>query len=593
MSHPVREPTPVPPHSLHPCRVLRAIGAAGRADFRTRRRGHWVVWLAFTATLPLLPGCLLLAGRGWDDTRKTVIEPINSTVHRHLPRDIKAKDLDAIVEVYATDTGTGLPWNDPVAVPGDFSERRLRWQGPAAAEPIRERYAHLLGLFDTIDKAEVRIHRVYWDARDPRGFPADLHLIVRGVSSGGDHLTLDQRSRVWIDQRGGKWVLTGEEVTARELVSTGQPRFQLATEAAGIRDTHDASASPPFRLIGKLAAASGVAVGDFDCDGFEDIALLSTNHLALYRNRADGTFTDVTATSGLPATFDIAGTGLVFFDADNDGDPDLWVCGIRGERFYRNEACGRFVDATEAAGLKPSRWASMPIVADYDRDGFLDVYVTHMGDYEKTAPVPTWQARNGLPDRLYHNNGDGTFTDATDAAGIDDTGWGLAAAWGDYDNDGYPDVYVGNEFGFHTLYRNNRDGTFTHVTRQAGALDRGAAMGIAWGDYDNDGNLDLFISKMYANSRWALFHPDFPPPVPWYLSWVPRADIDQVTEEVTRGNTLLRNNGDGTFSDVSDQSGVRDTQWSWGAEFLDYNNDGRLDIYAANGFITGPLPDDV
>jgi hypothetical protein len=235
----------------------------------------------------------------------------------------------------------------------------------------------------------------------------------------------------------------------------------------------------------------------------------------------------------------------------------------------------------------------MPIVADYDRDGFLDVYVVRMGDQEKTAPQPSWDARNGVPHALYHNNGDGTFTDVTAAAGIDETGWGLAGAWGDYNNDGYPDIYVGNEFGFKSLYRNNRDGTFTNVAQAAGALDRGAAMGISWGDYDNDGNLDLFISNMYANSRWALLHPDFPPPVPWYLSWVPRSDIDAIIDELTQGSTLLHNNGDGTFTDVSDKAGIRDGQWGWGAEFFDYNNDGRLDIFAVNGFLTGPLLDDV
>jgi hypothetical protein len=118
-------------------------------------------------------------------------------------------------------------------------------------------------------------------------------------------------------------------------------------------------------------------------------------------------------------------------------------------------------------------------------------------------------------------------------------------------------------------------------------------MGTAWGDYDNDGDLDIFVSNMYANSRWALFHPEFPPPVPWYLRWVPRSNIDAVIEQNTRGSTLLRNNGNGTFTDVGDAAGVRDTQWGWGAEFLDYNNDGRLDIYASNGFVTGPIPDDI
>jgi hypothetical protein len=143
------------------------------------------------------------------------------------------------------------------------------------------------------------------------------------------------------------------------------------------------------------------------------------------------------------------------------------------------------------------------------------------------------------------------------------------------------------------LFRNARDGTFTNDTKRAGVLDRGAAMGLSWGDYDNDGNLDLLVSNMYANSRWALFHPEFPPPVPWYLLWVPRSDIHRIVDELTRGSTLLSNNGDGTFPDVSDDAGVRDAQWGWGAELFDYNNDGRLDVYAVNGFVTGVLLDDV
>jgi hypothetical protein len=387
--------------------------------------------------------------------------------------------------------------------------------------------------------------------------------------------------------------VTAETVTSRELVSTDQPRFEVATGPAGIDDVHDISGSPVFRLIGDMAASSGVAAGDIDCDGFEDIAFLSTTQIKVYRNNGNRTFTDVTVSTGLPARLDIAGAGLVFFDADNDGDADLWASGIRGDRFFRNDGCGAFTDATAAAGVGPSRWSSMPVVADYDRDGWLDVYVVRMGDHEKTAPSPNWDARNGVGGSLYRNNGNGTFTDVTERAGIQETGWGLAGAWGDYDNDGWPDLYVGNEFGTNALYRNNGAGTFSDVAERAGATDRGAAMGVAWGDHDNDGDLDLFVSNMYANSRWALFHPDYPPPVPWYLSWVPRASVDEVTDQLSRGSTLLRNNGDGTFTDISDRAGVRDGQWGWAAEFLDYNNDGRLDIFATNGFITGPIPDDI
>jgi hypothetical protein len=540
-----------------------------------------------------LPGCWRYTGRHWDEARRTVIEPINSTIHRHLGRDIKAKDLDAVLAVYAVDTGGGLTWSEPVDVSQGFAERRLRWTGPQGAEPIRTRYERLFATFAAIERAEVRIHRVHWETREARGHPADVRLLVRGRGADGSRRVLDQRARVWLGRTNGRWMLTGEDVTARELLSTDAPAFALATNAAGLRDVHDVDGSPPFRLLGDIGASSGLAVGDADCDGRDDAALLSSSRLRLFRNAGDSTFVDATETMRLPASIDIAGTGLVFFDADNDGDPDLWVAGIRGQRFFQNDACRGFTDVTAAAGIAPGTWASMPLVADYDRDGFLDVYVVRMGDHEKTAPRPSWEARNGVPDSLYRNRGDGTFVEVSHAAGIDDTGWGLAGAWGDYDDDGWPDLYVGNEFGIGALWHNERNGTFREVGAQAGANERSAVMGVAWGDYDNDGRLDLYLSSMYANSRWAIFHPEWPVPVPWWLRWAPRARVDGIIDELSRGNALFRNAGDGTFTDVSDAAGIRDAQWGWGAEFLDYNGDGRLDVYDANGMITGPVLDDV
>jgi hypothetical protein len=242
----------------------------------------------------------------------------------------------------------------------------------------------------------------------------------------------------------------------------------------------------------------------------------------------------------------------------------------------------------------------MPVVADYDRDGFLDVYVVRMGDEEGTTPTPNYRARNGVGSTLWHNNGDGTFTDVTRRAGVGFTGWGLAGAWGDYDGDGWPDLYVANEFGGNVLYHNEHDGTFRDRTDEAGVADGGAGMGVTWADYDGDGDLDLYVSNMHANSAWALFHPDFPAPVPWryrLLAFLtPRQyqeHSDDIIRRLTRGSTLYRNDGNGHFTDVSDAAGVRDAQWGWAAEFLDYDNDGRLDLYAVNGFISGPLQDDV
>jgi len=539
----------------------------------------------------------------WETTRQTVIDPINSELHRHLPGYVKARDLEQILSLYAVDTGTGLLWEASTQVYPGQEEETLRWEARTGTERLQDRYQHLLDIFSSIDKAELRIWRIYWEQADNLGYPADVRLIVRGTRTDGALAQLDQRMRIHVALRGKSWRITQEEVTSRELVARRRPSFDTVTEQAHIRDVHSNAGSPVFRIVGGLTSSAGSAVADVDGDGCEDVFLPGSPDATLYKNNCDGTFTDVTEPWGIPHPFSAVATGAVFFDYDNDGRPDLFVAAVKGhDRLLHNDPTNngpRFSDVTEPAGIPPGDWSSMPIVADYDRDGFLDVYVVRMGDQEKDSPRPNYEANNGRSNTLLRNNGNGTFTDVTRAAGVGDRGWGLAGAWGDYDNDGWPDLYVGNEYGFSVLYRNHGDGTFEDVSEKAGARVRAAAMGVAWGDYDGDGNLDLYVSAMYANSRWALFHPDFPAPIPWYYrllglftSEVKRRS-DEIIDEETRGSMLLHNNGDGTFTEVADAAGVRDGQWGWGAEFLDYNNDGRLDIFAQNGFVTGDLPDDV
>ena len=348
-----------------------------------------------------------------------------------------------------------------------------------------------------------------------------------------------------------------------------------------------------------MRQAGGVAIGDYDGDGCEDILLTGSPKVALYRNDCEGHFEDVTATSGLPEPYPAAAGGAVFFDYDNDGTADLYVAAVRGgDRLFQNVG-GHYVDVTTKAGIQEQPWSSMPTVADYDRDGFLDVYIVRMGDHERDMPHPPNDARNGYRGTLLRNRGDGTFEDVSKKARVDSPGWDMAGAWGDYDGDGWPDLYVANEFGLNRLYRNLGNGRFKDVTRATGTLDGGAGMGVAWGDYDADGDLDLYVSGMHSNSGWSLFHPDFPLPIPWYWKFVGlftenvQIEADKITDQLSRGSSLLRNNGDGTFTDVSDTAGVRDAQWGWGVEFLDYDNDGKLDLYSQNGFISGPIQDDL
>jgi hypothetical protein len=555
--------------------------------------------------LAVVLGATVARAAPWETTRRTVIDPLNTTLHRHLPQHVTARELDALVALYTTDTGTGIVWGDgPMPTPADDALERVRWGG-SGTEPIRERWARLLALFPTIDKAELRIDRVAWDLGTPAtGWPATARLLVRGVHADGRRAQLEEHLAWRIASRDGQWRIAAEEVTVRTMVARRTAQFAVATDAAGLRNVHANDGSPPYRLFGggpgnPVGASGGSAVADVDGDGCEDV-FLSGSDAALFRNRCDGTFADVTASAGLPRPWPAVATGALFVDADNDGWPDLFVTAVQGgDRLFHN-AGGRFTDVTAASGITPGRWASMAVAADYDRDGFLDLYVVRMGDHAASAPAPNFSATNGVPNTLWRSRGDGTFEDATARAGVGSTGWDLAAAWGDYDGDGWPDLYVANEFGDNALYHNRGDGTFDERAAAAGVRDGGAGMGVAWGDYDGDGDLDLFVSNMHANSAWALFHPDFPVPIPMRYRLLGllfpgevRRRAAEYIDRLSRGSTLFRNDGDGRFSDASDAAGVRDGQWGWAAQFLDYDADGRLDLYAVNGFISGPLLDDV
>jgi hypothetical protein len=248
---------------------------------------------------------------GWDAARQQEIEPLNALLHRHLPSLLRERNLDGLVRLYATGTGTGLTWDGMRAAAPGAHEPSWRWSGPSGEEPIRERYRRLLELFLRIDSAELRIDRVDWTARTSRGNPATVRLIVRGSGPDGDRRQLEQHASLWVRFYDPFWEIAGEEVTRRSLVARERPRFEEATAAAGIQNVHANVASPPFRLFGKdtdnpVRQASGIAIGDADGDGCEDLLLAGSPELVLYRSRCDGSFEDATLASGLPRPYPAA-----------------------------------------------------------------------------------------------------------------------------------------------------------------------------------------------------------------------------------------------------------------------------------------------
>lgn len=326
----------------------------------------------------------------------------------------------------------------------------------------------------------------------------------------------------------------------------------------------------PFRDIAPMLGldvmnhAGGVIAEDFDGDGFIDLVISSsgpTDQVRFFHNNGDGSFTDRTEQTGLLG--ETGGLNMVHADFNNDGHPDILI--LRGgwlkeagnypASLLRNNGNGTFDDVTEQAGIWSESATQTAAWGDYDNDGWLDLFIGHE-EYLNGKPHPS---------ALYHNNHDGTFTDVAPKLGMDKLGMVKGVAWGDYDNDGFPDLYVSRNGQPNILFHNNHDGTFTDVTAKAGV--GGAFMTFAtwWWDYDNDGWLDLFVAPYEVPQRndVGAFHLGLPNKI--------------------ESAHLYHNNHDGTFTDVSHQVKLDRVMAVMGSNFGDLDNDGWLDVYFGTG----------
>lgn len=356
------------------------------------------------------------------------------------------------------------------------------------------------------------------------------------------------------------------------------PRFHDATQEAGIDFVHVNGASGQKFVIETVGPGGGFF--DYDGDGRLDIYLINGAAVpgteydpapqnALYYNRGDGTFADVTEHADVGDTG--YGMGCAVGDIDNDGDLDLYVTNFGANVLYRNEGDGTFADVTASAQVGDEGWGASAAFADIDRDGFVDLYVGNYHNFSYTnhrvcaeggSGLQLYcgpEAFDGVTDVLYRNEGDGTFADITTAAGLGSTeGKELGVVFGDVDLDGDPDLYLANDKTLNFLYLNDGTGHFADEALLAGVAynedgDVEAGMGVDMGDYDNDGDYDLFVT----NFQWET-------------------------------NTLYKNLGDGSFVDETFLAGLgKDSiaYLAWGTRFFDVDNDGDRDLFIANGHL--------
>jgi hypothetical protein len=355
----------------------------------------------------------------------------------------------------------------------------------------------------------------------------------------------------------------------------GEIRFTEIGEKAGVRHLHQTRKFPGKNgdVLGMFTSGgSAVAAGDYDNDGYDDLFVTNSDTglpNKLFRNNGDGSFADVTDQAGVAGGNDPLSivADALWFDYDNDGWRDLLVARFGTPILYHNDGDGTFRDVSARSGLNKFGNTIAAIAFDYDNDAKLDLLLGNYFQPEnlldlknpKILPNNLDNAVNGGGMTLWRGRGDGTFEETTESAGLSkNTGWTLDVGHGDFNRDGFQDIYVAADYGTDWLYINNGDGTFRDATESAIGFDTKKGMNAEVADYDNDGWLDVYVTNI----------------------------TDEYMKEC---NMLWHNNGDwdgadvGTFTDLSKETATCDTLWGWAAKFGDFDNDGWLDLFAVNG----------
>jgi len=475
-------------------------------------------------------------------------------------------------------------------MPGEYTDltHRVKWvythdwvirntPFQLAREDFLENYASFLNHFSQIEEARFEVKEADFD--HPTAGRASIYFYLIGRGCGGHrewvrgHISIKAQRPV-ADVSVEKWKINEFTLETMESQVSTRDIFSEVSSMAGM-----ASVIPSGLSDNESLVWHGAAAADVDLDGNLDIFVTSVTRNYLYLNEGNGRFRDAAAEVNIQHLFSM-GVAPLFLDYDNDGDLDLFISAVSDQMLFENrlipDGVLNFFDVSAESGVALPAVGFSAVAGDVNNDGLPDIYVTSYNLYGWVMPNSWTQATNGTPNLLFINQGGGQFKEMAKEMGVEDTRWSFAAQFVDIDGNGYQDLYISNDFGENALFL-NQGSHFVDVAPAYKLTGPDFGMGVSFGDYDNDSDLDLYITSMSSTPGNRMLKRLFP-------TSHPRGDL---MKKVAAGSTLYENSVDGTFKNVTMEAGVSSTGWSWGGGFIDLDNDGWEDIYTPNGFISG------
>jgi hypothetical protein len=568
---------------------------------RASRSCPWVPPRPSIAAAVALALCFATSAPGEEppiERREELTESLANWLHA-LSMEIRRRDLGSMDPYFgATCTGNGVPveTGETVRVTDLVLRRPTAPQTAALArEDLLRAWGDYLASFGSIEDVRLKVTAA---EMSESAAPSPEHTSVRAQAKLKFFFVARDSSgrRTWVRGKGAlqaslemarpftgvsgavdPWKATRLDITELDPWTADVEMFQEVSGPAGVAQVIPAWGTPGNTEF----MAHGAALGDVDRDGSIDIFVTGPTRNFLYLSRGDGTYEDV-AEAALVASTPPA-TAPLLFDADNDGDSDLFLAAIGPQMFFDNRLVpdGRleFVERSDAFGVAVPAEGYSAVAGDVNGDGFTDVYVCSYNKYGVVLPDSWSDARNGTPNRLFLNRGGQGFEEAAARWGVDDSRWSYAAGFADLNRDGRLDLYVANDFGVNSYFENRGD-RFVERAADVGLDDTGNGMGVSFGDYDNDGLLDVHVTNMSSTAGNRILQT-------LYGDAASAPDFAATLAKLASGNTVYRNRGDGTFEDVSKQIGPFGGGWAFGGGFADLDLDGWADLYTPAGFISG------